>query len=154
MNRWIGRLGLGSTLALAMFGCAQQRAPIDRVQANGLAKSFFLGASLTDPSDDPVFYSRGFVVGSTVVQETLTPGLYTGMDRIRWEVTENMLIARKAYQQAIGADNKGLPLTNPVAATHDANGNLVVDPSSGQANPNSTPPKPAFQPVANANRHW
>jgi hypothetical protein len=109
MKSWYTRVGLGLSLALpTLVGCAEERAPIDRVQANALPKSFFLGEKINDPSDDPVFYSRAFTVGMTVVQENFTAGTSSGLDKIRWEVTEDMLIARKAYQTVKGRDNKGL----------------------------------------------
>ena len=51
-----------STLALSL-GCAEERAPIVRVHANTLAKSFFV-RDIADPGDDPEFYMRTSVVDS------------------------------------------------------------------------------------------
>src|SRR5690606_27730445 len=34
-------------------------------------------------------------------------GSWSGVDRIRWEITESLLLARRAYQQNPGADDKG-----------------------------------------------
>ena len=45
-----------------LVGCAKERGPINRVQANALDKSFFVGPDLQDPRDDPEFYKRGTVV--------------------------------------------------------------------------------------------
>ena len=55
--RFTVRLGLAALVATTPFGCAQERDPINKVQANALAKSFFVGASLSDTSDDPEFYA-------------------------------------------------------------------------------------------------
>ncbi|MCC6646210.1 MAG: hypothetical protein IT374_11630 [Polyangiaceae bacterium] len=103
-----------ATVATILFalggfqGCAEERPDIDRTQPNALDKSFFLGADLASPADDPVFYSRYMVVDHSVGQANFTMGLGGGLDKIRWEVTENMLIGRKAYQPQPGRDNKGL----------------------------------------------
>ena len=43
-------------------GCAQERDPINRVQAGAFDKSFFVGTSLEDPSDDPEYYMSTTVV--------------------------------------------------------------------------------------------
>jgi hypothetical protein len=96
-------------IALASFGalgCAQERAPINKVQSNALAKSFFVGDP-GSPSDDPEFYWRNFVVDASESQSLVGIGSWSGIDRIKWEITESKLIARRAYQQNPGADNKG-----------------------------------------------
>jgi hypothetical protein len=91
-------------------GCAQQRAPINRVQANALAKSFFVGADLQSAADDPEFYKRGTVVD--VVYGAAQDGLFTSsygepLSRIRWEITEDSLNARLSYERISGTDDKG-----------------------------------------------
>src|SRR5262249_40977970 len=95
------------------IGCAEERDPVNRVQPNVLDKHFFVGQSLQDPADDPEFYWRNYVVDASVNQALIGIGSYSGLDRIRWEITETMLIARKAYQIADGADDKGLPKRTP-----------------------------------------
>ncbi|HQP37199.1 MAG TPA: hypothetical protein PLI95_18570, partial [Polyangiaceae bacterium] len=94
--RRVLRLGLGLGVMLGMFGCAQEREPIVRVQPNALDKSFFIGA-LADASDDPEFYWRGYVTDGSSSQEQIGVGSWSHVDRIRWEVTEDRLIAHKAY---------------------------------------------------------
>lgn len=94
--RRVLRLGLGLGVMLGMFGCAQEREPIVRVQPNALDKSFFIGA-LADSSDDPEFYWRGYVTDGSSSQEQIGVGSWSHVDRIRWEVTEDRLIAHKAY---------------------------------------------------------
>lgn len=105
----LGMLGA----AFMAEGCARERDPINRVQANAMAKSFFVGAEINDPQDDPEFLWRSYVVGGSMSQTLVTVGTGSEVDRIRWEVTEEMLIARKAYQLVRGADDRGLPEKYP-----------------------------------------
>ncbi|MBI5534828.1 MAG: zinc-dependent metalloprotease [Deltaproteobacteria bacterium] len=107
-SKWTLRMGLGAGLAVAALGCAQERAPVVRVQPNALEKSFFVGPDLAKYTDDPVFYWRNSVVNATANQSELGVGSYSGTDKIRWEITEGLLIARKAYQIATHQDDKGL----------------------------------------------
>src|SRR4051812_42753449 len=111
--------GLLGFFVLGLPACAQERPPINRVQANALAKEFFVGAKLADPGDDPEFYWRNYVVDGPVSQSLVGVGSWSGVDRIRWEITENALLARKAYQISKGADDKG-------AAIKDPNGAIVA----------------------------
>jgi len=97
----------------------QERDPINLVQAGALTKSFFLGEDLNDPGDDPQFHWRNYVVDGSASQSLVGVGSWSNVDRVRWEVTEDALIARKAYQIADGGDNKGLP-------EETANGTVVA----------------------------
>ncbi|MDB4941542.1 MAG: hypothetical protein JWP97_1076 [Labilithrix sp.] len=115
-SKWFRRLGLAALVAGVMggsgviSGCASERDPIDRVQPGVVDKSFFLGEDLQDFKDDPEFRTRSFAIDSpanTLGEDTI--GLGSGIDRIRWEVTENWLFARRSYQEAPGADAHGLP---------------------------------------------
>ena len=49
-------------------------------------------------NDDPEFYFRNYVVDGSASQSLVGIGSWSGVDRIRWEITENLLIGRKAYQ--------------------------------------------------------
>ena len=106
-------------LFLLGAGCAEERAPINRVQPDALSKSFFVGEKLDDSTDDPEFYWRNYVVDGSASQSLLGVGSWGGVDRIRWEITEDTLIAHKAYQIAAGEDDKG-------AATSGPNGTIVA----------------------------
>jgi len=121
MNRRMKVRGvaLGLLLGLAAVGCAQERDPIDRVQPNVLKKSFFLGENIHDSSDDPEFFMRAYSVGSSYDQPAFWYGTGSGVDRVRFEVTENLLIVRKAYQVGRGRDDKGVP-------GGEANGTVVA----------------------------
>lgn len=109
-SKWMTRLGIGALTGLAMLGCAQERDPINRVQANALAKSFFVGEDLKDTSDDPEFYKRGTVIDVGYGANTM--GLFTStyaqpVSRIRWEITETHINARLAYERIKDSDGKG-----------------------------------------------
>jgi hypothetical protein len=119
MIRRIHVVALGLLLGLAATGCAQEREPIDRVQPNVLKKSFFLGEDIHDSADDPEFLTRAYSVGSPYSQNTFYYGTGSGLDRVRFEVTEDLLIARKSYQVGRGRDDKGIP-------GGEANGTVVA----------------------------
>ncbi|MGC4113930.1 MAG: hypothetical protein QM765_04590 [Myxococcales bacterium] len=94
---------------LLASSCAQERAPINRVQPNAIPKSFFVGV-VDDPSDDPEFYYRASLVD--VASGAGGDGLFTNTDsqpttRIRWEITEKTLIARLTYELVEDTDHKG-----------------------------------------------
>lgn len=97
---------------ISFNGCAEERDPINRVQSNALDKAFFVG-DLADPKDDPEFLFRNYVVDGSASQSLVTVGTGSEVDRIRWEITEDLLIGRKAYQLKRGADDKGLPEQDP-----------------------------------------
>ena len=110
MRTWLARSGLVLLAASACLaaGCAEERDPINRVQPNALPKTFFLGQDLKSASDDPEFRMKSFVAGSSVNQSDYSIGEFSAVDRIRWEITEGMLIARRSYQESPGADNRGV----------------------------------------------
>ncbi|MCA9618204.1 MAG: zinc-dependent metalloprotease, partial [Myxococcales bacterium] len=107
MKRSWGAPLLLAALGMVAAGCAQERAPINRIQAGAVGKAFFVGEDLDDPSDDPEFYWRNYVVDASESQSLVGVGSYSGIDRVRWEITENWLFARRAYQFKEGADDKG-----------------------------------------------
>ncbi len=113
----IRRLSQGLILCVLalLSGCASERAPINRVDADALSKDFFVG-DIANQNDNPEFYWRNFVVDGSEAQSLIGIGSWSGVDRIRWEITENMLFARKAYSVAPGADDKGLPGQRPTGA--------------------------------------
>ena len=106
----LGAMVLGM---LAAQGCAAERDPINRVQPNAMPKHFLVGDALADPSDDPEFYWRNYVVGASASQSLVGVGSWGHVDRVRWEITEDQLIARKAYQIAEGQDHRALRNKTP-----------------------------------------
>lgn len=106
-------LGIGFCSLLSLASCMQERNPINLVQPGAIPKSFLVGNDLQSPSDDPEFYWRNYVVDASASQSLIGVGSYSGIDRIRWEIAEDMLIARKAYQIADGQDEKADPEATP-----------------------------------------
>jgi hypothetical protein len=98
--RAAGLAALTCTVLAISIGCAQERPPINRVQALALSKHFFVGPSLSDTSDDPEFY-----MGSRIIDEPYgigQDGLYQALGsfaRVRWEIQESVLIARLTYDR-------------------------------------------------------
>ncbi len=91
-------------------GCAEERAPINRVQANALKKSFFVGERLDHPGDDPEFWTRGTLidVGFGAAQTGLFTSTYAQpVSRLKWVITEDLLIGRITYERVADTDGKG-----------------------------------------------
>ena len=97
MRTWLARSGLMMLVGSACLaaGCASERDPINRVQPNALPKTFFLGQDLKSPNDDPEFRMKSFTIDSSVNQSAYSIGEFSAVDRIRWDVTEGMLLARR-----------------------------------------------------------
>ena len=115
----VGAVGL---TAGGAFGCAEEREPINRVQANALAKSFFVGDRLLDSSDDPEFWTQGTLVdvGYGANQDGLFTSTYAQpASRIKWVVTEDLLLGRLTYERIEGSDGKG-------AGAHTDDGIIAV----------------------------
>lgn len=96
--------------ALLVGGCAEERAPINRVQPQALDKTLFVGKDLLDPADDPEYWSQATVVdvGYGAAQDGLFTSTYAQPTaRIKWQITEGLLIGRLAYERIEGSDGKG-----------------------------------------------
>jgi hypothetical protein len=128
------------SLVICSLGCAQEREPISRVQADALEKRFFV-EELANPDDDPEFFMRVSVVD--VPAGAGTDGLFTNSDaqpttRIRWEITEDLLLARLTYERIDGTDGKGVRRTpdGQVAAAYRIQSHFDVrrdyNPSTGE----------------------
>ena len=85
--------------------------------------SFFVGQDLEHAEDDPEFYKRGSLVD--VGYGAGTESLFTATDaqpvtRVRWQITQDALIARLAYERISGTDGKGNKIDGTsVKATND-----------------------------------
>ena len=100
-----------TVMLVFVAGCAEERTPIDRVQPFALEKSFFVGESFTDTSDDPEFWTQATLidVGYGASQDGLFTSTYAQpMSRIRWQITEDLLIGRISYERINDSDGKGL----------------------------------------------
>lgn len=100
---------LAVVLCPLLAACAAERAPISRVQPNALAKTFFVG-DIRDFGDDPEFYLRTTVID--VAAGAGADGLFTNSDaqpttRIRFEITQDLLVARLTYELVDATDGKG-----------------------------------------------
>lgn len=103
---FVGTVGL---LAGGALGCAEERAPINRVQANALAKSFFVGEDLASDADNPEFWTQGTVVdvGYGASQDGLFTSTYAQpVGRLQWQITEDLLIGRLTYERIQDSDGK------------------------------------------------
>ncbi len=117
-NARVRRLGLAAVTGLALglsVGCAQERAPINQVQADALSKHFFVGPSLSLTSDDPEFYMRNTVID--VPYSATQSGLFTAtyaqpLTRVKWEITQDSLIARQTYELVQDSDFNGARTTD------------------------------------------
>ncbi|MGH7280142.1 MAG: hypothetical protein ACRELY_01340, partial [Polyangiaceae bacterium] len=115
--KWMRRLGLvalTSAVGWSSIGCAQERDPINQVQADALDKHFFVGASLSDATDDPEFYMRNTVIDVPDGDEN---GFFTAYDsqpltRIKWDIEEDSLIARETYEHISDSDHHGSKTSN------------------------------------------
>ena len=126
MQRGFGRFGLISLIAAILavtsaMGCASARDPIDRVQANAIPKSFFIGEKLNDASDDPVFYARTMIIDVPFGESGGTSSLFTNgqnvASKIKWDVEEDQLVGRVAFERILGTDGKGTTPTPPTSIT-------------------------------------
>ncbi len=101
---------LAAGLATVSAGCAEERDPINRVQANALSKSFFVGNDLASDADNPEFYANGTLldIGYGAGNFGVFSAFYSNdLSIIRWEINEDMLIGRLAYERIEGTDGKG-----------------------------------------------
>lgn len=107
--RWAWRFLALAVFAVLLVSCAQERAPINRVQPNALKKSFFVGENLLSTEDDPEFYTRGTMLetGYGLNPFPLCPSWASSVARIKWEITEDLLVARLTYERIQDSDHFG-----------------------------------------------
>lgn len=109
-NAWWSRLGLAAALGLVMAGgsatagCASERDPISRVQPDYIKKSDIIGA---DPKNPTEWYMRMTVIDTARSNQFAFPGLQDELRRIRWDIQEHYLVARRSYELVSGSDGKG-----------------------------------------------
>ena len=122
-SKWFGRTSLVALVfAVAagsggLAGCASEREPINRTQPGVVDKSFFVGQDLQSFKDDPEFRTKSYSIDSGANTDNFagTIGGASAVDRVRFEVTEDWLFARRSYQEAPGADKRGLPRREVIA---------------------------------------
>ncbi|MBK8251160.1 MAG: hypothetical protein IPK82_00635 [Polyangiaceae bacterium] len=111
----LGRLAKVAVFGALAVGCAEERDPISRVQANALSKRFFVGDNLDSTADDPEFYMRTTIID--VPYGSDGSGLFTSsyaqpVVRVKWEVTEKLLLARMTHETITDVDHHGSQRTN------------------------------------------
>src|SRR6478609_6521637 len=114
---FIRRLLICVVCVVGANSCANERAPINRVQANALEKSFFVGDDLADPKDNPEFYYRPTIVNvdyGTTQDELFTASGAQTIARVSFEITEDLLVARLTYERIAdtGGDTPNSPDQN------------------------------------------
>jgi len=127
--KWVWLLGAAFACAgPALPGCAVERDPINRVQPDYVRKTDLIPSqfaaiqragdswrdSMRPPTLDPstIRNEAQWYHQITVLDKPATTGgggvsSYTQVERIYWEVTENLLIARQAYERL--QDGQGAP---------------------------------------------
>lgn len=110
---WFRRLGLAAVAGLALAGtatgatgCASPREEINRVQPNVIRKNDLVG-DFRNKDAAPEFYQRNLILEVHRTNPWFSDGLQDLTRRIRFEITENFLIARNAYEYLPGADGHG-----------------------------------------------
>lgn len=83
---------------LASVGCQEERPAIARVQANALDKAVFQGD----------WYYRQTVIDTPYSAGYTFVGEQGGLEKIRWEIQERFLIARRSYEAIAGAEPDGI----------------------------------------------
>lgn len=108
-SRYLNSTWLAALALLA--ACAQEQPIINQVQPDYVKKGALVGADYLGAGDDPEFYSQGTLidVGYGAGQDGLFTSTYAQpLTRVRWSITEDLLIARLAYERIEGSDGKGL----------------------------------------------
>jgi len=103
-------LVLGALAGALLSGCAEERPPINRVQPYALKKADFVGQDLQSPADNPEFWTQATLidVGYGAAQFGLFNSTFSqNLSRIRWQITEDYLFARLAYERIADSDGKG-----------------------------------------------
>jgi hypothetical protein len=115
-SAWFRRLGLAAIagwlsvagIAAGGTGCAGTREEINRVQADAIRKSDLVG-DFHNGKDAPEWYMRSLILEVQRTNPWFSDGLQDLTRRIRFEVTENYLIARDAYEYIQNSDGHGGP---------------------------------------------
>lgn len=94
------RSALSTLLAFALLGgCVESQPPVNQVQPNVTRK-----ADITDAE----WYMQSTVVDTPYTTDFTFVGESGELERIVWEIQEEFLVARRAYENVAGADPQGI----------------------------------------------
>ncbi len=105
-----------ASLAMALAAsCAEERDPVNTLPVYSHQKSYFIGKDFNDSSDDPEYYMQATLVD--VPYGSNHSSLFTSswahkISRVKFQITEDMLIARLTYEYLSGSDGKGVGRTS------------------------------------------
>lgn len=94
MHQQIWRLCVGLSLASLVFACAEPVKDIDRTQPNKIRKNSF----------DGEWYFRQTVVDVNGTATSSFVALEGDGERVKFQIAENMLIARRSHEDILGID--------------------------------------------------
>ena len=124
MVRGMTRVAVVALLTAGMMaaaGCAQQVGDIDRTNPNKIKKELF--------DDGGEWYFRQTAADVSHGNPFFFTGINTGVEKVRWEIQEEQLVAYRSYEIVPGADHRAD--TEGVGDTRVADIN-DVDQGSGQ----------------------
>ncbi len=115
-SAWFRRLGLAAIagwvsiagLGVGSVGCQSERPLINRVQADAIRKSDLVG-DFHNGKAAPEWYMRNLILQVQRTNPWFSDGLQDMTRRIRFEITENYLYARDAYDYIANSDGHGGP---------------------------------------------
>lgn len=94
-RQFIGAITLSAT---ALVGCAQEVGDIDRTYPNRIEKAALTGE----------WYMMQTVVDTNATAMSSFPGLQGDLERIEFEIEEDVLILRRTHEDVIGIDTDGI----------------------------------------------
>lgn len=111
MGSLMRRLSLAAVMSAVTLGagCAEERDEINRVQPLAIKKADLVGDLSKGGTDAPEFYMRSLILEVQRTNPWFSDGLQDLTRRIRFEVTQDFLIARNGYEYIKNTDGRGGP---------------------------------------------
>jgi hypothetical protein len=110
-KKMLGLLAMAGCLAIggATAGCQSERATVNRIQATPIKKADLVGDNYMDPTQAPEWYMRNTIIGVQRTNPFFSDGLQDIVRRVRYEIQEQYLIVRDAYEYVANSDGHGAP---------------------------------------------
>ena len=102
MNTW-KFAAISAAAAMYLAGCAQNVPDLDRTQPNALKKADF---------EDGTFFLRQTITDVPPTLSGIFIGIATNMEKVRFEVQENYLLAYRSYERIPGYDHRAGDIVN------------------------------------------